>query len=40
VDVVVREVSVVSPDRAIAAAYAQQVKQYRHLRSSLMAITN
>jgi xylulokinase len=40
VEVVVREVSVVSPDSAIAAAYAQQVKQYRHLRSAVMAITN
>jgi xylulokinase len=40
VEIVVREVSVVSPDSAIAAAYAQQVKQYRHLRSALMAITN
>jgi xylulokinase len=40
VEIVVREVSVVSPDSAIAAAYAQQVKQYRHSRSALMAITN
>src|SRR5271156_2376265 len=40
VDVTVREVSVVSPDSAIAAAYEQQVKQYRHLRSALVAITN
>jgi xylulokinase len=40
VEIIVREVSVVSPDSAIAAAYAQQVKQYRHLRSALMAITN
>jgi hypothetical protein len=36
----VREVSVLSPDHAIAAAYAQQAKQYRHLRSALMAITS
>ncbi|MFZ0299959.1 MAG: FGGY-family carbohydrate kinase [Candidatus Sulfotelmatobacter sp.] len=40
VDVVVREVSVVSPNSAIAAAYEQQVKQYRRLRSTLTAITN
>ncbi|MFZ0540963.1 MAG: FGGY-family carbohydrate kinase [Candidatus Sulfotelmatobacter sp.] len=40
VEVLVREVSVVSPDNAIATAYAQQVKQYRHLRSALTAITN
>jgi xylulokinase len=37
VDAVVREVAVVSPDSAIAAAYAQQVKQYRHVRSALTA---
>jgi xylulokinase len=35
VELVVREVSAVSPDNAIAAAYAQQAKQYRHLRSAL-----
>jgi xylulokinase len=35
VELVVREVSAVSPDRAIAASYAQQAKQYRHLRSAL-----
>jgi xylulokinase len=35
VELVVRDVSEVSPDPAIAAAYAQQVKQYRHLRSAL-----
>jgi xylulokinase len=35
VDVVVREVAVVSPDGAIAAAYTQQVKQYRRLRSAI-----
>ena len=31
VDLVVREVSVVLPDPEIAAAYAQQVKQYRRV---------
>jgi xylulokinase len=40
VEVVVREVGVVAPDSAIAAAYAQQVKQYRQLRSAPTAITN
>ncbi len=40
VEVVVREVTVLSPDPAIAKAYAQQVSQYRHLRSSLTAITS
>jgi xylulokinase len=40
VDLVVREVSLLSPDPAIAAAYAQQAKQYRHLRSALTAITS
>ena len=40
VEVVVRDVSVLSPDPAIAAAYAQQAKQYRHLRSALTAITS
>jgi xylulokinase len=39
VDLVVRDVSVVSPDNAIAAAYARQVKKYRQLRSALTAIT-
>src|ERR1700733_8121352 len=34
VDVVVREAAVVSPDSAIAASYAQQVKQHRRLRSA------
>src|SRR5271168_1067850 len=33
VELVVREVSVVSPDHALAEGYAQQAKQYRHLRS-------
>jgi xylulokinase len=40
VDLVVRDVSLLSPDPAIAAAYAQQVKQYRRLRSALTAITS
>jgi hypothetical protein len=35
VELVVRDVSAVSPDPAIAAAYAQQVKQYHHLRSAI-----
>jgi len=39
VELVVREVSAVSPDHAIAAAYAQQAKQYRHLRSALAVST-
>ena len=39
VELVVRDVAAVSPDSAIAAAYAQQVKQYHHLRSALTAIT-
>ena len=40
VELVVRDISVVSPDDAIAHAYRQQTKQYRHLRSVLTAITN
>jgi xylulokinase len=36
VDLVVREVSVLSPDDTISAAYAQQVAQYRQMRSALM----
>jgi xylulokinase len=40
VELVVRDVSVVSPDHAIASTYAQQAKRYRHLRSALAAITN
>jgi xylulokinase len=40
VELVVREVSVLSPDHALAEAYAQQANQYRHLRSSLTAITS
>jgi xylulokinase len=39
VELVVGEVSTISPDHAIAAAYAQQVKQYRHARSLLTAMT-
>ncbi len=37
VELVVHDVSTVSPDPALAAAYAQQAKQYRHLRSALTA---
>ncbi|MFZ0773988.1 MAG: FGGY-family carbohydrate kinase [Candidatus Sulfotelmatobacter sp.] len=40
VDLVVRDVSAVSPDHAIAVAYAQQSKRYRHLRSALTAIAS
>jgi xylulokinase len=39
VELVVRDVSVVSPDDVVAASYAQQAKQYRYLRSALTAIT-
>jgi xylulokinase len=39
VELVVRDVSAVSPDDAIAAAYAQQARKYRQLRSALTAIT-
>jgi xylulokinase len=39
VELMVRVVSAVSPDHAIAAAYAQQASKYRHLRSALTAIT-
>ena len=39
VELVVRDVSAVPPDRAIAAAYAQQARQYRRLRSALAEIT-
>jgi len=39
VELVVRDVSAVSPDKAIAAAYAQQARKYRQLRSALTAIT-
>ena len=37
VKLVVRDVAVVLPDDAVAASYAQQSRQYRHLRSVLMA---
>jgi xylulokinase len=40
VELVVREVSLLSPNPAIAADYTQQVKQYRRLRSALTAITS
>jgi len=39
VELTVRDVSAVSPDNAIAVAYAQQAGRYRHLRSALTAIT-
>jgi xylulokinase len=39
VELLVRDVSVVSPDDVVAAPYAQQAKQYRQLRSALSAIT-
>jgi xylulokinase len=39
VEVVVRDLSVVSPDDAIAASYEQQAKRYRHLSAALSAIT-
>jgi xylulokinase len=35
VELVVRNVATVSPDHAVAAAYAQQAEQYRRLRSAL-----
>jgi xylulokinase len=38
VELVVREVAVISADSAIAESYAQQAKQYRHLRSALTAM--
>ncbi len=38
VECAVREVSVLSPDPAIATAYAQQAEEYRHTRSALTAI--
>jgi xylulokinase len=40
VGIVVRDASTLSPDHAIAAAYAHQAKQYRHLRSALTAIAS
>jgi xylulokinase len=39
VEAVVRDVSVVLPDDAIAASYGQQAKQYRRLCSAISAIT-
>lgn len=39
VERLVRDVSAVSPDPVIAAAYKQQTEQYRHLRSMLVAGT-
>jgi xylulokinase len=36
-ETLVREVATISPDPAMAKAYAQQSKQYRYLRSALMA---
>jgi xylulokinase len=39
VELVVHEVSTISPDNALAADYAQQAKQYCHLRTTLTAIT-
>jgi xylulokinase len=39
VELVVRDVSVVAPDPALAAAYSQQAKQYRHLRSAFTGIS-
>jgi len=40
VEVVVREISVVLPDHAIAASYQQQARQYQHLRSACAAGAN
>lgn len=37
VKLVVRDAAVVLPDDAVAASYARQSRQYRHLRSALMA---
>jgi xylulokinase len=39
VELVVREASTISPDPETAAAYVQQVKQYRQVRASLTALT-
>ena len=36
-ELLVREVATISPDPAMAQAYAQQIKQYRYLRSALTA---
>jgi xylulokinase len=38
VELAVREVSVLSPDPAMATAYTQQTEEYRHLRAALTAI--
>jgi xylulokinase len=40
VELMVRDVSTVSADDAMAADYAQQAKKYRQLRSALTAITS
>jgi xylulokinase len=40
VELMVRDISTVSADDAIAADYAQQAKKYRQLRSALTAITS
>jgi xylulokinase len=40
VELVVRDVSAVAPDPAITAAYAQQARQYRRLRSTFTTITS
>jgi xylulokinase len=40
VELVVHDVSAISPNHAIADSYAQQVKQYRRLRSALTAVTS
>jgi len=37
IELLVREVATISPDPALAQAYAQQIKQYRYLGSALMA---
>jgi hypothetical protein len=37
IELLVREVATISPDPALAQAYAQQIKQYRYLRSALTA---
>jgi xylulokinase len=39
-ELLVRDVSMVSPDLMMAAAYAPQVRQYRDLRSPLAAVTS
>jgi xylulokinase len=40
VELVVREVSTVPPDNALAVTYTQQIKQYRQVRSALTAAAN